>query len=193
MPAPEGVTLGILAGGRGTRLGGRDKAWLQRGGVPQVVRIAGAFACECGAVLVSANRDPARHAAHGLPAVPDRLPGIGPLAGLDALASACATTWLLTLPVDVVDADPGLLPALFHAADGGDGGVVEDADGLQPLVALYRSGALRVAVAGAIAGGDYSVMAMQARMGLARARLPGLRLGNLNTPADLHLAGYADG
>src|SRR5690606_6220380 len=28
--APEGVTLGILAGGRATRLGGRDKAWMER-------------------------------------------------------------------------------------------------------------------------------------------------------------------
>ena len=42
------LTLGILAGGRATRLGGRDKAWLQRDGVPQVVRIARRFDAECG-------------------------------------------------------------------------------------------------------------------------------------------------
>ena len=41
---PRGdLTLGILAGGRGSRLGGRDKAWLQRGGIPQVLRIAQRF------------------------------------------------------------------------------------------------------------------------------------------------------
>ena len=34
------TTLGILAGGRATRLGGTDKAWLRRDGVPQVVRIS---------------------------------------------------------------------------------------------------------------------------------------------------------
>lgn len=193
MLAREALTLGILAGGRGTRLGGRDKAWLLRGGVPQVVRVAQAFAGDCGVVLVSANRDLARHAALGLQAVPDRIAGIGPVAGLEALAAACATTWLLTLPVDVVDAGPGLLPALVRAAAVVDGAVAEDADGLQPLVALYRCAALRPAVAGAIAGGDYSVRAMQGRMRLARARVAGMRLGNLNTPEDLRLAGCADG
>ena len=56
LPASQ-VTLGILAGGRATRLGGRDKAWLTRGGVPQVLRIARRFGAECSAVCVSANRD----------------------------------------------------------------------------------------------------------------------------------------
>jgi len=43
MVARGEVTLGILAGGRASRLGGRDKAWLQRDGVPQVLRIARRF------------------------------------------------------------------------------------------------------------------------------------------------------
>ena len=34
MPVRDAITLGILAGGRASRLGGRDKAWLQRNGVP---------------------------------------------------------------------------------------------------------------------------------------------------------------
>ena len=43
-----------------------------------------------------------------------------------------------------------------------------------------------------LAAGDFSVQAMQQRMALARVRFAGLRFGNLNTPADLRLAGYAD-
>ena len=89
MPARDAVTLGILAGGRATRLGGRDKAWLQRDGIPQVLRIARRFEAECGAVLVSANRDLPRYATHGLAAIQDRIADIGPLGGIDALASAC--------------------------------------------------------------------------------------------------------
>ena len=34
MRVPGGVTLGLIAGGRATRLGGIDKAWLLRDGVP---------------------------------------------------------------------------------------------------------------------------------------------------------------
>lgn len=184
------VTLGILAGGRARRLGGRDKAWLQRAGVPQVVRIARRFQGECSAVLVSANRDLPRYAEHGLPALADRVAGIGPLGGIDALAAACATPWLWTVPVDLVDANDCLLRTLASA--GGDGAVAEDGDCLQPLVALYRVGLLHDAVAASIDARDFSVQAMQRRMGLPRVRFDGLRFGNLNTPEDLRLAGYAD-
>jgi molybdopterin-guanine dinucleotide biosynthesis protein A len=184
------VTLGILAGGRASRLGGRDKAWLQRDGVPQVLRIARRFAGECGAVLVSATRELPRYGEHGLSAIADRIADIGPLGGLDALASTCATAWLLTLPVDIVDANDCLLRTLASA--GSDGAVAEDEDGLQPLVALYRVESLRDAVATAIEARAFSVQAMQARIPLPRVRFEGLRFGNLNTPGDLHLAGYAD-
>lgn len=190
MIARADVTLGILAGGRASRLGGRDKAWLQRAGVPQVVRIARRFEAECGAVLVSANHDLPRHAEHGLDALADRIADLGPLGGIDALASACATPWLLTIPVDIVDANDCLLRTLATA--GGDGAVAEDDDGLQPLLALYRVAPLRTEVAAAIDVRDFSVQAMQARMRLPQLRFNGLRFGNLNTPDDLRQAGYAD-
>ena len=184
------LTLGILAGGRGTRLGGRDKAWLQRDGVPQVLRIARRFAGECGVMLVSANRDLHRYQAHGLVAMEDRIADGGPIGGIDALASACATPWLLTLPVDLVNTNDCLLRTLASA--GAEGAVAEDDDGLQPLVALYRVQRLRDALAAALSANDFSVQAMQARMQLPRVRFNGLRFGNLNTPDDLRLAGYAD-
>lgn len=184
------VTLGILAGGRGSRLGGRDKAWLQRDGVPQVLRIARRFEGECATILISANRDLHRYAGHGLTAIEDRIAETGPLGGLDALASACETAWLLTIPVDIVDVSDCLLRALVSA--GGDGAVAEDDDGLQPLVALYRVEPLRPAVAAALGVRAFSVQAMQARIPLPCVRLAGLRFGNLNTPADLRLAGCAD-
>jgi molybdenum cofactor guanylyltransferase len=190
MAARGEVTLGILAGGRGSRLGGRDKAWLQRDGVPQVLRIARRFDGECGAVLVSANRDLPRYAQHGLQAVADRVADIGPLGGIEALVSACETPWMLTIPVDIVDANDCLLRTLAQA--GGDGALAEDDDGMQPLVALYRVEPLRVVVAEAIRADAFSVQAMQARLRLPRVRFTGFRFGNLNTPGDLQLAGYPD-
>lgn len=181
------MTLGLLAGGRASRLGGRDKAWLRRNGRAQVEWLAALFAPEAGAVLVSANRAPERYAQAGLAAVADRSPGLGPLGGLDALAQACATPWLFTLPVDVVDVDAGL--ARLLAGAGPDGAWLVDADGRQPLAALWRVDALRPAVAAAIGQGELAVHALQARLGMAAVRLPGLRLGNLNTPQDLAAAG----
>ncbi len=181
------VTLGVFAGGRATRLGGRDKAWMQRDGEPQVVRLAHAFAMECAAVVVSANRALARYHAHGLVAIPDRMPHLGPLGGLDALAAACTTPWLLTIPVDVINVDAGTLQALMHPA--GQGAVACDDDGLQPLIALYRVNGLRVALEAALQTQQYAVRDLQAKLGLQAVRFPGIRFGNLNTPEDLLAAG----
>ncbi|MEO6228118.1 MAG: molybdenum cofactor guanylyltransferase [Thermomonas sp.] len=184
------VTLGILAGGRASRLGGRDKAWLQRNGVPQVMRLARSFHAECGAVLVSANAHLNRYAEQGLDAVRDQVSGVGPIAGLQTLADRCTTPWLLTLPVDVIGINECLLRTLAKAADSDDGAVAEDDDGLQPLVALYRIESMRVAIEAALATGEHAVQALQGRLGLARVRFAGVRFGNLNTPADLQAAGF---
>lgn len=185
--APDAVTLGLLAGGRGTRLGGLDKAWLCIQGQPQVLRLRALFSDRCGAILISANRAMGRYAEHGLTVLPDRHPGIGPIAGLDALAADCATPWLFTLPVDALDCDGALLDALV--AMGGQGAVAQDADGLQPLFALYRTPVLRDAVSHAIASDRYAVRDLQAALRLPVARIDGARFGNLNTPEALAAAG----
>lgn len=188
MRAMADVTLGLLAGGRATRLGGADKAWLMRGGVPQVVRLARRFAPEVGATLVSANRAIERCGTNGLRAVRDRVPDAGPLGGLDALAHACDTRWLLTLPVDVVAVNDCLLPSL--AAAGDLGAYAIDDEGLQPLVALWPVMALRDAMPMALAD-ETSAQALQKRLGMVSVRLAGVRFGNLNTPADLVAAGVS--
>lgn len=190
MPTPSDatVTLGILAGGLATRLGGRDKAWLRHGGVPQVVRIARRFA-DVPRVLVSANTAPAGYARHGLEAVPDNFAGVGPLGGLESLARTCDSEWLLTLPVDMVGFNECLLPTL-RAEAGNDGAWAEDDDGPQPLVALWRVAALREGTAIALAADDLSVQGLQARLDMARVRFAGVRFGNLNSFDDLRAAGF---
>lgn len=187
LPLRDDITLGLIAGGAGSRLGGADKAWLQRGGVPQVLRLAKRLSGETTSVLVSANRDFPRYAEVGLMAIPDRHAGIGPIAGLDALAAACTTPWLLTVPVDLVDVNDCLLRSL--AAAGGEGAFAIDDDGAQPLVALWGVDALREAVSRALAANEIAVHALQARIGMAGVRFAGFRFGNLNTPGDLDAAG----
>ena len=186
-----GTTLGILAGGRGSRLGGVDKAWLRRDGMTQVERIVARLAPEVDEVLVSANRNRDAYAGIGLATVADTVPDIGPLGGLDALAGACTGDWLLTLPVDLFSFNDCLLRSL--AARGPSGAFAVDDDGPQPRVALWPVAALRPAVAAAVAEGDYAVHALQARLGMVPLRLEGVRFGNLNTPQDLAKAGIEPG
>ena len=185
--APADLTLGLLAGGRASRLGGLDKAWLLRDGQAQVLSLAQRYATQACAVLVSANRDPDRYAAHGLRAVPDLRPGLGPLGGLEALAAACATPWLLTLPVDARDPPEDLIARL--CAGGAHGACAIDEDGMQPLFALWRVAALRPALTQALAHDRLSVQVLQTELAMARVRCDGLRFGNLNTREDLAAAG----
>lgn len=183
MIARDALTLGVLAGGRGSRLGGCGKAWIERDGVSQIVRIAQRFEHDVAHVLVSANQDAARFQAMGLDVVADRVPDLGPLGGLDALAQACTTPWLLTVPVDLVFVDDGLLRTLASA--GGQGASVEDDDGPQPLVALWRVDALRASFPRT----DLSAQSLQTTLGMPRIRLNGVRFGNLNTFDDLAAVG----
>ncbi len=200
IPAHE-ITLGLLAGGKASRLGGVDKAWLERDGVPQVLRWSKRYLGEHGPVLVSANRHVDRYAQQGLLAVSDRTADtdrsaissnsnmIGPLGGLDALAQACTTPWLFTLPVDVVGTNDCLLRTLLSKR-GSNGAYAVDDDGPQPLIALWRRDALRAACNDAIAAHDYAVHRLAQRCDLPAVLFSGFRFGNLNTPDDLHAAGF---
>lgn len=178
------VTLGILAGGRATRLGGGDKAWMQRDGKPQVLRIAQRFASRVDAVLVSSNANPQRYRQHGLTAVADSVTDIGPMGGLDALMAVCATHWLLTIPVDVVDVNDCLLPTLFACANGRGAYAIDD-DGPQPLVALWRVDNARAAIDEAVAQCRHGVHPLLESLRMSPVELRGVRFGNLNTPAEL--------
>jgi molybdopterin-guanine dinucleotide biosynthesis protein A len=186
------ITLGLLAGGQASRLGGIDKAWIERDGVPQVLRWQRRFSDDVGALLVSANRNLERYADHHLVVVPDRIEDAGPLGGMDALATACATPWLFTLPVDLVGTNDCLLRTLV-AMRGVDGAFAVDDNGAQPLVALWRCDALRAACTEAIAAGDRAIHALQANLKMSRVVFSGFRFGNLNTPEDLLAAGIATG
>ena len=185
-----GVTLGLLAGGRATRLGGVDKAWLERGGVPQVLRLARRFDAQVEAVIISANRNRERYEASGLVSVADRVADAGPLGGIAALAHACATEWMLTLPVDLIGVNECLLPSLA-AGTSGSGAYAVDDDGVQPLVARWPVEALRASSGDALARGAFSVRAVQEGMSMQPVRFAGVRFGNLNTPEDLAAAGFA--
>lgn len=181
---PDSITLGILAGGRATRLDGLDKAWLERDGVPQVLRIARHFDSHVATVIASANWNLPRYSDHAIVAVADDLPDAGPMAGLDAMSRICRTPWLLTIPVDVIGVNECLLQTL--AAEAGiNGAFAIDDDGTQPLVALWRMVALRELIASAIASHEFAIHALQARLKMARVHFLGVRFGNLNTPADL--------
>ena len=185
MIEPGLVSLGILAGGQARRLGGIDKARIVREGRQQLERVLAAFPHAFRERLLSYNRDPAGLPAIGLRVVSDLRPGfVGPVAALEALAAACHSPWLLTAPVDCHEIPADLAHQLFAAA-GPDGTAVDDADGPQPLLGLWRVAALKDACAHALATGHARAMQVREALQLGHFDLAPRRLGNLNLPEDL--------
>jgi molybdopterin-guanine dinucleotide biosynthesis protein A len=178
------ITLGILAGGRALRLNGADKALLKVGGETLLQRTLSAFQQNYRERLLSYNRSVDKALPSGLRVVTDlRVDFPGPLAALEALSAACRTPWLLTVPVDCRDVPAALANEIAEEADR-DGAIVRDADGLQPLVALWRVDALRLALASAFESGDLAVHKLAAGLDLRVHDISPRRLGNLNTLAD---------
>lgn len=178
------ITLGILAGGRALRLGGVDKAFAEYRGQSLLARTLDAMGegfCE---TLVSHPGNEPRLARMPLRTVPDRRADFpGPLAGIEAMLHAARSPWLLTLPVDVRDIPPGLCQSLCEAAIG-PGVVIQDAQGLQPIVGLWRVDAVRPTVTAALDSGQLAAHRLVSMLGLKIHDISPLRLGNLNTPAD---------
>lgn len=84
MASGTGTIAGvILAGGRGQRFAGADKAFLTLGGLPLIANAIERVRPQVAALAINANGDASRFAAFGLPVLPDTVPGFaGPLAGM---------------------------------------------------------------------------------------------------------------
>ena len=115
----------ILAGGQARRMSGIDKPLLEIGG--RTILAATIEALDLPDIAISANGDPARFAAYGLPILPDEeFAGQGPLAGLLAglrWAARHGFAILVSVPGDMPFLPRGfarsLLPAPCAAKQGG--------------------------------------------------------------------------
>jgi len=98
---PEQITGLVLAGGRGSRMGGADKGLQSYQGMPLALNALLRLGPQVGAVLVNANRNLGAYEAFGAPVCPDPLPDYpGPLAGFLAGLEQCDTPYLVTVPCD---------------------------------------------------------------------------------------------
>jgi len=123
--APQDITGLVLAGGRGSRMGGVDKGLQNHLGMPLALHAMLRLAPQVGHVLINANRNLAAYEAMGVPVWPDALAEYpGPLAGMLAGLEHCETPWLVTVPCDTPNFPLGLVERLAHAAVDADAEIV---------------------------------------------------------------------
>jgi molybdopterin-guanine dinucleotide biosynthesis protein A len=182
------VTGLILAGGRARRMEGRDKGLVALQGRPLVAHVAERFAPQVGGVVVSANRNQDAYAAFGHAVIADVLEGFaGPLAGLHAGLTVCATPLLATVPCDAPRLPRDLVERLHAALAPTDALVAAPfaAARLQPAFMLCRREIL-AELERHLAQGGRKIHSWLKGIGVVRVPFADAdAFINLNTPAEL--------
>lgn len=182
------VAGAVLTGGASTRMG-RDKARLPLGGVAAATRAARLLASIVEDVVIVGGDPPADAPGRRVPDV------AGPRSGLRGLVgalAACRAERVLVIATDLPFASRDLLLALVAWPEA-DAVAPRNADGPQPLCALYRREPVLAAARDALADGRLALRALLDALDtrylegddLAAVDPDGTALLNLNTPEDL--------
>lgn len=162
----------VVAGGRSTRFGDREKALAEVNGEPMLRRVVEALGTVTDEVVVNCRRDQRDAFAAALDGVDtgvrfalDEQPDEGPLVGLERALSAVGTDRAVVLGCDMPLADPAGLSAMLDGLGSEGDAVVPTTDGgPEPLHAVYRIGPALTAARAAIDDGERSLRALLARL-----------------------------
>jgi molybdopterin-guanine dinucleotide biosynthesis protein A len=190
--AIEQITGIVLAGGRGSRMGGVDKGLQNHHGLPLALHALLRLQPQVGHTMINANRNLAAYEAMGVPVWPDPLPDFpGPLAGLLAGLEHCETPYVVTVPCDTPNFPSDLVPRLAAALTEADAEIamVATREGVelraQPVFCLLRTELLESLVA-YLHEGERKIMGWTRRH--RTVELPfddASAFFNANTPAEL--------
>jgi molybdopterin-guanine dinucleotide biosynthesis protein A len=143
---PQDITGLVLAGGRGSRMGGVDKGLQNFRGLPLAMNALLRLQLQVGHVLINANRNLAAYESMGVPVWPDPIGDFaGPLAGWLAGLERCETPYLVTVPCDTPNFPTDLVEKLAAALEAEDADIAMAAtleDGqvqVQPVFCLLKT------------------------------------------------------
>ncbi len=174
------ITGLVLAGGQGSRMGGRDKGLAPYRGRALVDHAIERIAPQVGELLISANRNLDEYAQRGCRVLTDTLPDFpGPLAGVLAGLQAASHEWVLTVPCDMPHLPADLAKRLFAASQEADIVVAADGARTHPAVMLIHT-RLAQALAAYLASGKRSVHGFQESVGFASVNFDAAAMRNIN-------------
>ena len=135
------ITGVVLAGGRGSRMGGIDKGLQLFRGKPMVQHVIERLAPQVDEVLVNANRNAEAYEGLGYRVVADEIEGFaGPLAGFERGLAHARGELVVTSPCDSPFLPRDLVKRLHAALEEGDAAlaVAKTGDQPHPVFSLMR-------------------------------------------------------
>jgi len=199
MPSSRTPVVGAILAGGASRRFGSPKALARVDGARIIDRVSTALREAVDEMVLIAN-DAALFADQGLPTRGDRVPGLGPLAGIDAAlrwAAERGASGALCVSCDLPFASAALLREIAARGDSTHAVVPESSrgHGMEPLCAWYPAAALP-AVELALASSDRSLRALLASIDTERVPLevvrrfgdPEVLFFNVNTREELERA-----
>ena len=178
MTAPLSISGFVLAGGESRRMG-QNKALLLYYGAPLLERVASQVRQAAGSVTILG--DPQIYAAFGMPIVPDFHRNCGPIGGLHAALTSMNTERCLLVACDLPNISAEFLRQLVDHSSETLCVAAEEADGLQPLCAVYHRDCLP-AVEACIAEGQFRMRTLASRMNAKGIPVDASLMRNVNTP-----------
>jgi molybdopterin-guanine dinucleotide biosynthesis protein A len=139
------VTGLILAGGKGSRMGGVDKGLQTFRGRRLVDHVYERLAPQVGGVIINANQNQEVYRTFGVRVVSDAVGGFaGPLAGMHAGLSVSKRPFLASVPCDSPFLAEDLIARLYARIDetGAELAVAKTGDQPHPVFSLMRRGVL---------------------------------------------------
>ncbi|WP_419735479.1 molybdenum cofactor guanylyltransferase MobA [Pseudomonas sp. COR18] len=176
----------LLAGGRGQRMGGRDKGLLPWRGQPLIAHLHATARPLTDDLIISCNRNQERYAVYADRLVSDDSSDFpGPLAGIRAGLAVARHPHLLVLPCDVPQVDRSLLQSMLEVAGEHPQQplMVRQGEYWEPLFCVIPV-ALADAFERAWAAGERSPRQVMLPLQAQALQCPAgdARLANLNTP-----------
>lgn len=186
---PETMSISgvILAGGRGSRMGGEDKGLVQYRNKPLYQHVLERLRPQVSDVCISANRNQARYQQSGIAVIADTLPDFpGPLAGMLAALQTADNEWVVFASCDTPELPEDLVQRLWQGKGNAPAVWARAAERDHPTLALLHRN-MAAPLAAYLAKGERRVMLfLQEIGGHAVLFEDAAAFNNINRPEDLY-------
>ena len=130
----------ILAGGKGRRVGGRDKGLIEYNNKPLIQHVIDAIEPQADEIIISANRNIDTYKAYGYSVVSDDANNyMGPLAGIAAALPLCQNDWVFITPCDMPFLPSDIIGKLSEQMTNSNLCIAKVADRLQLVLLVNKN------------------------------------------------------